>query len=249
MLFKTLFLTVLIYISIGECLAQNISVENVQDSCSYNFSVEQGKKAYAQKFYHPLMYINGEEYKIYHRTGHSNPYFNSNAGMGLIYYQQQFYTDLLLYYDIFQQQLVVSPNEPGIYGEFIKVRKAYVDSFMISFTNSKHIFYHLKFKEENGLPNLDAYYEILYQGKYQLLYYYSAIVTTDNTEKKYIQKQDRIIGVDGQYYIVNKRSKLLKLFPDHRKAIRKEIMSNAQRSYKSLTTNQLVELIRLIESL
>lgn len=249
MFFKTLFLVILIYISIAGCMAQNVSVKFRQDSCSYTFSVEQGKKSYAQKFYHPLMYINGEEYKINHKIGQSNPYLNNNAGMGTIYYQQHSFNDLLLYYDLFEQQLVVSPNVPGIYGELIKVRKAFVDSFMISFTDSKHIFHHLKFNEENGLPNLDAYYEIPYQGKYQLLYYYSAIVTTGVTEKRYVKKKDLIIRVDGQYYFINKRSSLLQLFPEHRKFIRKRIMNYGQVSYKLLTTNQLVDLIRLIESL
>ncbi|WP_430814386.1 hypothetical protein [Carboxylicivirga sp. RSCT41] len=203
---------------------------------------------YNNKFYNELEYINGREYKPYHYPTNETPYLHSKPGTGTIYIDGDEYPKKKLLYDIYKDLLVVNPEHYTLSNTYIQLAKSEVDSFTILFENQAYTF--ISLKDNIIKPGIKAgYYEqIYYSEQTSLLIRHFARRGVDNALPTYSYNTDRYLLKNGRYFNVTSKKKLLSLFPDDKKQLKKKIKS-INLSYKKMSNIQLSQLLQFIDTL
>ncbi|WP_282125339.1 hypothetical protein [Marinifilum flexuosum] len=123
-----------------------------------------------------------------------------------------------------------------------------IDSFAITADHKTHHFEYLYPEIHPENVALNGYYEIIYRNKLQIVYKQSSRTIIDEALTLYIPDIHKYIIIDNKFYKINSKQKLLKLFPEKKKMIKKKIFSY-QLNYKNLSTSNLIEIVKYIESL
>ncbi len=203
---------------------------------------------YNQTVANELEYINGREYKPYHHPTNDNPYLNSTSGIGSIFINGKAYAHKQLTYDIFKDQLIVIPDYSKFSNVYVQIKKSAIDSFVINYEN---IQYHLvNFKKQDCQPGLEpGFYEQLYDTKHTVLLIKHYVTRgVNNAITTFSYATDRFLFYNDRFYNVSSKRKLLALFKEDKKGIKRKIRS-LNISYKKLNNSQLIRLIQYIDTL
>ncbi len=170
-------------------------------------SIPAGDTSYPVKQLSPnsLIYSGAEYAKVYTPvSGH--PFFRNEAFKGWVDYYQNRYEDIPIYYDI-ESDLVVF-NEP-VNRIRISLVNEKVDGFMID----AHHF--IALKDATGFR---GYYELIYQGRRQVLVKWLKILTRTGAEEgKYITYSNIYIREGNDLLQVSNKNELLSYFGKNKK--------------------------------
>jgi hypothetical protein len=218
------------------------------DSVKFSSNSDSIVQLYKNKFRHDLNYINGREYKPYHYPTNENPYLHSSSGEGSIFIKGNEYQKKKLLYDAYKDLLIVNPNYPEFSTIYIQLNESKIDSFTIHLENQNYTF--INFNDNKLTAGLKAgfYERIYYSAQSSLLIKHYMIKGIEEALPTYSHHKDRYICLKGHYYNVTSKKKLLALFPDNKKQLKKKIKS-INLSYKKMTNIQLVQLLQFIDTL
>lgn len=197
----------------------------------------------------PALY-NGPEYINYSlrysaRTGHQF-FMWPDKQPGSVNYNGQYFSNLLLAYDIVLEQLVLPfPDSPFML--------RLVNEHVRDFTINNHHFTRIQTDSTNGSPVVTGYYEILHDGRIQAL----------ARRTKRLQKQTRqnklqvdfpatnkfFLKKNDVYYSVSSKKDILRVFADHTKEMQAYIQRKKLKFKKSQLENSLLELTILYNTL
>ncbi len=206
------------------------------------------KAYYNSETYEVINYINGKEYKHYHLHNQSNPYFQEAQGSGNVYYNGNSFKNLNLIYDINLDELIAIPSEFAFQNTHIALNKTCIDSFDLKINHQTYKLIHLRNINSQFKSLSNGYYEIAHKGKHKLLIQYTCSIIKPEGHTVYEPIENKYILVNGEYYNINYKRKLLTLFPEDKKRIKKQYR-RLQITYKNMTTPQLVELVKFTETL
>lgn len=156
-------------------------------------------------------------------ANNNNRYYISNDfKSGSINYNNQDYYDLFLKYDIYSDELVLKPYNKSNTTQ-INLIKENINFFKIGeqkFVNLKEI-----------KPFKAGYYEETSLGKNIFLYikYYkekNKVLKDNFSSIEYSQKNEFLLLKENEFYWVNDRNQIIKLYPDSKKKINNFYFSN-----------------------
>jgi hypothetical protein len=192
--------------------------------------------------------LNGTSYKDNHRTINTkNKLFGSGTGTGAVLYDGQWFPDLQMRYNIFDDVLVVQ-LESGMGLNIIKLVKEKVEQFTL---NSRDFINILKEKSPQGI---EGFHEVLWEeGSFVLLKKHAL---------KIIEKRDRQVAyyefepAEGYYafsyndlaYFLGSRNDLIKIFPQYRDEIQSFYREN-QATRRSRPETFYINLFRELSGL
>ncbi|WP_022825275.1 hypothetical protein [Hymenobacter norwichensis] len=203
------------------------------------------EKQYAQAFVtHPQLY-NGPEYvdyaKRYHaRIGHQ--YFLTDEQQpGSVYYNNHYFSDLLLSYDVVLDQLLIQHATSPFIVRFL-------DKDMRYFTINEHRFIRIEADSTAPTAFRTGYYEVLVDSTVQLL-----AKRAKRRQERINQRQvdiefnvtDRLfLKKDGIYYPVKSKSSVTRLFADRSKEVQQYIKDNKLKFKKARREADIAHLTR-----
>lgn len=236
-----------------------------QNSGKYSVDFSRAKEIYSKKLYNDYKFLSGKEYKIYHSTLETSPMFDASYGMeGMVYSNGETYSGMLAY-DICKDELIFV-SELFKDCSFISLNPAVVDSFKLvvrstaksplkMYRQKEYLFIRVDFPDNLNIPLKDGYCEISEIGDKKLFIRHETIQNNNEGEEaivhgifRYDYMQDKILYMNGNYYDINSKKKLLKLFPDKRKVLNKKINSFSI-NYNSISKKQLTEVIQITNSI
>lgn len=219
-------------------LSKSQQFANASDATAESF------RAFVAEIYGPNEeLINGRVYFPDFGQIDGHPYFATPEWTpGTVYIKGDAHPKLELNYNIESDELILQAQLDGEAFTKISLNKALVDSFNLQghlFIHSDVIFPH---------DSLNRFYELIYNGEFTFLRQYDKefkdqftnLAPDGKYSKTYI---DNLIIVNEETAEVNSRRAFLKMFPDHRKAIRRYIKDNSIR-YRKANTQQLKKLMR-----
>ncbi|MCU4156644.1 hypothetical protein J1N10_11710 [Carboxylicivirga sp. A043] len=203
---------------------------------------------YKNKFYNELNYIDGREYKPYHYPTNENPYLHSTTGIGTLYINGNEYPKKKVLYDIFKDKLIVNPDFYKFSNTYIELNKNEVDSFKIQFDYRSYMFINFK-KDKQNMGLTPGFYEQIYNSENSaLLIKHFVKRGVNDALPTYSYTTERYLFYGNYYYNITNKKKLLALFPQHKKQLKKKIKS-INHSYKKMSPHQLSHLLRFIDTL
>lgn len=239
------------------CLSQNNRI--------YTVSKDTAIEIYKNKLHKKYDFLNGKEYKLYHVNLGTSPLFDSSFGMeGTIFTKGEIYSDLILAYDIYKDELVCVTDL--FEGKFISINRALIDSFTITrktvsrignYTFKDKHFQLIKIERQGnddmGLE--DGFYEVAHVGDKTLFIHHEALLKNNQGEEaiingilKYEYTQKKILYLNGNYFEIDSKRKFVKLFPEHKKAINKKLVSFGLR-FEFLSKKQLIETLQITNTI
>ncbi|MBK3516569.1 hypothetical protein [Carboxylicivirga marina] len=199
-------------------------------------------------FSNELDYINGREYKPYHHPDNENPYLNSSQGSGSIFIDGREFTDKRIIYDINKDELIVNPNFFKFAGGYIQLKKSAIDSFTIHFEEESYTLTNFKEQYEKLGLSSGFYQQIHQSDNSSLLIRHFVTTGINNSVKTYTYQTKRLLFINHYFHNISAKRRLLALFPDDKKKIRRKIKS-INYSYKKMNNKQLKNLIKYIDTL
>ena len=173
--------------------------------------------------YSPHLY-NGPRYHIYDSRSKEHQFFESEDWQpGSVLYDGQSYRNISLLYDIFKSYVVVRhPERAGL----VQLQSERVRAFTVA---DKH-FVRIEKSEEKGIDVPTGFYQVLYNGKTQVL----ARRVKERQEQiennkitVYFPPKDFFyIKKDGVYHLIRSKKAALALFDDQKNALRKSLREN-----------------------
>ena len=191
---------------------------------------------------------NGIQYKEKYRTlkGNHKYYLSTEYQLGNLVYENQSYYDVLMKYDLFNDQLIVKlPFRSGF--NFIQLDREKVNEFSIS---NDH--FHTLFKQdERTLSKVNqGYFQALFNKNNIKLYKKHIKNRKQNFDKELIysvftEEYKYFIYLNDQIYELGSKGNLIKLFPKQKKDI--NAFYNSKRQLRK--SNLDIWMIQLIERL
>ena len=192
---------------------------------------------------------NGPEFlNIYKLEDNAHQFLETkDFRLGNVTYDDQTYTNVLLVYDLYEDQLITRvQNQNGTTNQFLllkeKVRCFSIDNRQfINFTNPR-----------GSRDNSSGFYELLSANNVIKLYKkhrkrMSKVLKNSSVSYKFFeQKPEYFISIDRGIYPIKTRKDLMVLFPDHKKEL-----SNYKWTSKNFNYNdaQLIAAINQLEQL
>ena len=166
---------------------------------------------------------NGLLHLNFDKTANDNNryYISNDFKSGSVNYNNQDYFDLFLKYDIYNDELILKHNKSNT--TQINLIKENITFFKIG---------EQKFVNLNeAKPFKAGYYEETSIGKNIILYtkYYKekSKVTKDNFSSiEYSQKNEFLLFKENEFYLINDKNQIIKLYPDSKKKINSFYFSN-----------------------
>lgn len=231
----------IIFISYFSAYSQN-------NQTNYSLSSDSAVSLYTKQMHNENDYIIGPEYKIYHNYKQDNPYLNSCRGRGTLYSKNYTYSNKIIFYDIYKDEVVVNRTFKKSSNINVNIQKTQIDSFLIEFDNKKHLFKYIRPNTSCNKVVREGFYEIPYTGKYQLILKHKKEKGHLNGITTYTYKVSIFLKIGHEYFNIDKRKKLIDLFYNNKKKIKKRYRL-LRTSYQELTSAQLIDLIKYIETL
>ena len=230
-------------------LTTSLSIAKSQNTNSSNSisDANKGQKLYQSLFDNDLNYINGREYKPYHYPTKDTPYLNGCKGVGSIFIDGEEYSEKQVFYDLYKDDLVVIPNHFDFSNVYIEINKSIVDSFHIAFDKEAYSLINIKNNGNNKGLEPGFYEQIYHKIKVSLLLKH--LVKKGNTDgyTTYDYEIKRFLIFQGSHHDITRKKKLLALFPDSKKKVKKAIKS-INHSYKKMSNHQLIQLVKQIDT-
>ncbi len=165
---------------------------------------------------------NGIRYKELYRVKNGKHKFfqSSNFIKGKIVYKNQTYYNIELKYDLFEDQVLINlQTRSG--NSIFQLIKEFVESFTLSNKKFVNLSEH---KVHNSSTSIQGFYQISYHGADIIIYKKHSKYRIKHYEKKIIfsefkNKDTYYIYNEGSYYLIDSKSDLTKLFPNHKKTI------------------------------
>jgi len=192
--------------------------------------------------------ITGKEYKIYHNYKQDNPFFNSYPGLGTIYSKGYVYNNKIILYDIYKDEVAIIRTSKKSSNVNINIQKSQIDSFLIEFEYKQHLLKHIRNNNSNKNQIQNGFYEIPHTGKFQLLLKHKAVKKDISGVTIYSYEISIFLKIGDEYFNIDRRKKLFELFYSYKKQLKKKYRL-LRTPYKKMTTSQLVDLIKYIETL
>ena len=190
----------------------------------------------------PTLY-NGPEYINYalrYNTRTSHQFFTwPEKQPGSVNYNGQYFTNLLLAYDIVFDQLVLPfPDSPFM----LRLLKENVSNFTIN----EHHFVRLWADSVKGSPITTGYYEVLNSGKAQALAKHTKRlqeqIRQTKLEADFPESSKLFLTKGGVYYSISSKKDILRVFSDHEKEMQAYIQNRKIKFKKSQLKTILLEL-------
>lgn len=214
----------------------------------YSLSCDSALSLYNKHMHSEDDCIIGQEYKMYHSYKQDNPYLNSHHGLGTIYSKGYIYDKKIILYDMYKDEVVINRIFKNSSNINVNIQKAQIDSFLIEFEEKKHLIKHIK--NNNSCKNQIqcGFYENPYTGKFQLLLKHKAKKRDVSGITTYSHNISIFLKIGDGYFNINSKKKLFELFYTNKKQLKKKYhLLNTP--YKRLTTSQLIDFIKYIETL
>ncbi|MET4107434.1 hypothetical protein [Hymenobacter sp. UYP22] len=238
---KTPFTICLIVSSFIHCLA------GFSQSASSTVELEPDTTALQQQydiiFANSSQLYNGPEYADYSlrfntRIGHQF-YMWSDKQLGTIVYNKQYYSGLLLAYDIVLDQVVLSfPNSP--------FRLRAVNENVDEFTINNHHFIRVVADSITEKTLSTGYYELLTSGSAQALAkrskHMQKQIRQGKVEAEFSSKDKFFLQHNGHYYPADSKGSILRAFTSHSKEMQLYIQSKKLKFNKKNIESTLVNL-------
>ncbi|MDU0370796.1 hypothetical protein ACFPAF_10355 [Hymenobacter endophyticus] len=184
---------------------------------------------------------NGPEYADYSlrfnaRIGHQF-YMWPDKQPGTIVYNKQYYSGLLLAYDIVVDQVVLSfPNSP--------FRLRAVNEKVDEFTINNHHFIRVVADSTTDKNLSTGYYELLTPGSAQVLAkrskHMQKQIRQNKVEAEFSSKDKFFLKHDGRYYAADSKASILRAFPSHSKEMQMYIQSKKLKFNKKTIEYSLI---------
>lgn len=210
---------------------------------SLSSAIATARKQYAASFAaHPQLY-NGPEYldytrRYYLRTGHQ--YFLSpDMHAGSVAYNDDFFSDLLLAYDVVLDQVVLSqPNS--------SLTLRLVNENVQSFSVTTHRFVRLVADSTTRAVIRTGFYEVLFDSTVQVMAKRAKRMQEHLTQSRlnveFTPTDKLFIRKDGQYFPVASKSSVLRLFSDRAKELQKYVQETKLRFNKAQREASIIQL-------
>lgn len=167
---------------------------------------------------------NGSKYQPPEHELEEHPYFILPDWLnGSVYYDGEYFTDVPLMYDLYNQMLI---TEHGASGHAMRL----VEEKVKHFTIDGHYFERIvKDSVKNSLPET-GFYEVLYNGPTQVLarreeWLREQIVNTQ-IETLYNEKNRYFILHNGVFFPVNRKASAMKLLADRKSELKRFLRKN-----------------------
>jgi hypothetical protein len=170
--------------------------------------------------YSPHLY-NGPRYHIYDSRSKEHQFFESEDWQtGSVFYDGQLYRNISLMYDIFKGYVVVRhPERSGL----VQLQSERIREFTIA--NNRFI--KIEKNEEKGADIPTGFYQLLYDGKTQVLARRvkerQEQIENNKITVYFPPKNFFYIKKDGVYHIIRSKKAALALFNDQKSALRKSL--------------------------
>lgn len=173
--------------------------------------------------YSPHLY-NGPRYHIYDSRSKEHQFFESEDWQtGSVFYDGQLYRNISLLYDIFKGYVVVRhPERSGL----VQLQSERVREFSLADTR----FVRIEKNEEMGIDIPTGFYQLLYDGKTQVLARRvkerQEQIESNKITVYFPPKNFFYIKKDGVYHIIRSKKAALALFSDQKSALRRSLREN-----------------------
>ena len=185
--------------------------------------------------------FNGEIYKKTYRTEHRNHNFflNSDYALGVVMFNNQKYYDIPLKYDIYEDELIANLKNSATGESIVQLNKAFVQEFTLY--NKDFVFLNVT----NESIVMDGFYEISYKGNNIKLYtkhrkLERSYISKGTQYNKFFEKNENFILFEHNYYEINHKKDLQKIFPTLKKEIN-TIYKSSNRSLKNSDYNAFIK--------
>jgi len=212
--------------------AQTSSVENISAYL---------KASYYREMAGQLRVYNGIKYVDYNAYYVGNAYFNNtNFQNTTLYYDGSKFENVPALYDMYRETVVVKYKDTS---DKISLINAKLDSFNMS----GHRFIHV---DEEGTTK-PGFYELLYEGKTQLLKKYTVNIEDDKSEgvtkHRFYQNATYYLYRNGVYSSISGGSALLSQLKDKRKQLNEYLSVN--KLGRKLTEEEMAKLLLYYDKL
>ena len=163
---------------------------------------------------------------------------------GTVVMRGKTYTDVMILYDIFKDEILTPYKPVGI----LQLNKEMVDSFSFYFSNKRYCFVKM---QDSTNSDLNGYLNVLYSGKTTLFVKYSKKIEkleAKGENNKFYQLIHIYLSKDGLFYPVTGKNDLIRIYDKDKKAIRDFIKKNRVRISKN-DPESLIPVLRFTDSL
>jgi hypothetical protein len=198
-----------------------------------------------------LWYI-GKEYEFLNTKDLGTPFFFDEMKFkGSLVFNGRSYSDLILFYDLVRDELVLHAKTKSKGSVFIILNKAWISEFSLEKNNE--FFRFLPDSYFNNLLNKlpEGFLEVSYDNKLKLLFKYSKKIHFENNTSdrfNYNFEQNIYLIKENKSFEITSKSKFLSVFPEHKKQIN-AFLRKSQFRYKNATRSELISLIEYCEKL
>ena len=181
---------------------------------------------------------NGNSYIEYRELNEEHPYFINEWVDGSITYEEQFYDNIPLMYDISTDKIIID-NKYGVN----KIQL--ISSKISSFTIQQHQF--VKMKEEG---NPAGFYEVLYDGTTQAYVQWrkslQESISTQTIARTFNDRSSYFIRKGGKMYLVKNKKSVINLLAEKKSEIKKFIRASSIR-FKDNRANAIREVVKFYD--
>jgi hypothetical protein len=185
----------------------------------------------------------GERYEFYSRQIKGSAYLfdTEDWSKGNVLYDGFWYRDVNMLYDLYKGKLIIS-----LHNSFLKL--TLLNEKVTAFDLPGHHFINLKTNPTDINPPHAGYYDVLYDGKIQLLCKRDKDIqemhglSEGNIESYFNYTADYYLYKNGRYYTVNSKGELLDALKDKKKILQQFISANKLKIKKADKEQAMVKI-------
>lgn len=233
----------LIISSGGKCFGQAA----LSDSTLISAAIKKASVLYTQAIdveshlYHGLEYV---DYDLSYLEGHQFHRTNTETE-GTVLYDGAQYTQVPLLYDLVLDQVIIEHPESAY-------KMSLISEKVKSFSYLKHTFIRLEQDTISDSPIRPGFYDLLVSGKATVLARRTKNIqeraSQGGMEGEFHEKNRYYIQKNNQYYSVNDKKSVLKLFPNQKKELQKYV-SSRKLNFRKNRESALVQLMQYYNTL
>ena len=223
----------------------NLQAQNLQpDSLLYSKAATQAIDYFNTVIANESEIYNGAVYEFYPPANKGSFYFQdkNHCVPGLIRYNGNWYKNILLLYDIYND-IMVSTLDNNL---FILNTEKIADVYLLN-----HHFIHINGQSKDNLT--PGFYDVIYNGRSQVLIKRIKIINdhvtgSQEAETFYEDRSNAYVKKGNKYYLVDSRSSFLDTFKDKKKDLNR-YMSDNKIDYKKDKEDAVAKLAAYYDSI
>lgn len=224
---------------------------NINDNQLVAQQTDYVNKLYYQIVVTPKDIINGKECLPYSFRHETTPYFYSkdklNATLDV---NHRLYKNIKIQYDTYLDKLIYTDPSRIINGEFprIDLNKDIIDGFSLFINGDSLNFRHFRFAEKMGKKLEDGFYEVVYEGKTQLIIRHHSLLYNKQGLDEYKYSPERYVFEGDKFYKIRNKKSLMQMAGDHSREI-KDFLHKSGIKVRKAGKDQIVEVLKYYDSL